>query len=239
MTTQYKLKMSSSQIYKLYQLVYNSRKHLLEMLEDRGFNVSDLVSYTEDEIKTMLNQHNINKFGILAEKGPLDILLEKNAGTPNAEKIYVKYRLEDRFKSTTSLTSQINEIFETVLTTKDTLIILNIGRVVIRIGVKDKVDEEYVNHLYITKNYFVQLYGLENFLFNISRHQLVPKHRILSKNEVTELTANYNCNIKNLPTIKRYDPQAKYIGLRPKQVCEILVNNITSGITIKYRMCVL
>ena len=227
--------MSSSQIFKLFQLVFDSRRYLLEMLEDRGFEVDHLKNYTIDEIKTMLDEQNSNKFGAAPEIGPLDILLEKS----NGEKVYVKYRLEDRFKSTTSLTSQINEIFETVLTTKDTLIILNIGRVVIRIGVKDKVDEEYVNHLYITKNYFVQLYGLENFLFNISRHQLVPKHRILSKNEVTELTANYNCNIKNLPTIKRYDPQAKYIGLRPKQVCEILVNNITSGITVKYRMCVL
>lgn len=231
--------MSSSQIYKLYQLVFNSRKHILEMLEDRGFDTSDLKNYTEDEIKIMLNQHNINKFGILSEKGPLDILLEKHPGTPNSEKIYVKYRLEERFKSTTSLTTQINEIFENVLTTKDTLIILNIGRVLIKIGVKDKVDEEYVNHLYITKNYFVQLFGLENFLFNVSRHQLVPKHRVLSKQETTEMLTNFNCNIKNIPTMKRDDPQAKYIGLRPKQVCEIKVNNMTSGITTKYRLCCL
>ena len=107
-----------------------------------------------------------------------------------------------------------------------------------RIGVKDKLDEEFVNHLYITKNYFVQIFGLENFLFNVSRHQLVPKHRILSKTETQNLLNLYNCNIKNLPTIKRDDAQAKYIGLKPKQVCEIIVNNVTSGITKKYRLCV-
>jgi len=229
---------SSSQIYKLYQLVFKSRKHLLEMLEDRGFNVDELKNYTEEEIKTMLNQHKINKFDTLADIGPLDIFLEKNKGSSNAEKIYVKYRLEDRFKNTTNLHKQINEIFENHLTVKDTLIILNIGRVLIKIGVKDKVDEEFVNHLYITKNYFVQLFGLENFLFNVSRHIFVPRHRILSKNEVTELLNKYKCTIKNIPTIKRDDPQAKYIGLRPKQVCEIIVNNVTSGTTIKYRLCV-
>jgi len=230
--------MSSSQVYRLFQLVYNSRKHILEMLEDRGYNIDDLRNYTEDEIKIMLNQHELSKFGILSEVGPLDILLEKNSGTNNAEKIYIKYRLEDRFKSTTSLNTQINEIFENTLTTKDTLIIININRVLIKIGVKDKVDEEYVNHLYITKNYFVQLFGLENFLFNVSKHNLVPKHKILSINETSDLLKKYNCSIKNLPTIKRDDPQAKYIGLRPKQVCEITVNNITSGITKKYRLCV-
>lgn len=230
--------MTSSQIFKVSQLVYNSRGHLLEMLEDRGYDTTTLKSYTEDEIKIMLDGHNNGKFGNLSERGPLDILLEKNAGTPAAEKIYVKYKLDDRFKSTNTLTTQINEIFENILTTKDTLIILNIARVLMKVGVKDKVDEEYVNHLYASKNYFVQLYGLENFLFNVSRHSQVPHHRVLSKQEVANLLEEYNCTVKNLPTIKRDDPQAKYIGLRPKQACEIMYNNVTSGITKKYRYCV-
>lgn len=230
--------MSSSQIFKLYQLVYKSRVHLLEMLEDRGFDIADLKDYTEEEIKIMLNEQDTGKFEKIPEKGPLDIILEKHSGTPNAEKIYVKYLLEDKFKGTTSLTNQINEIYETILSTKDTLIILNISRVLMKIGVKDKVDEEYVNHFYITKNYFVQIFGLENFLFNVSQHQLVPKHRILSKTETQTLLSDFNCTIKNLPTIKRDDAQAKYIGLKPKQVCEIIVNNVTSGITKKYRLCV-
>lgn len=230
--------MTSSQIFKISQLVYNSRVHILEMLEDRGYDITALKDYTEDEIKIMLDGQNTGKFGILAEKGPLDILLEKHSGGASAEKIYVKYRLEDRFKSTTSLNNQIQEIFETLLTTKDTLIILNISRVLMKIGVKDKVDEEYVNHLYITKNYFVQLFGLENFLFNVSRHVQVPNHRILSKQETQDLLAEYNCTLKNLPSIKRDDPQAKYIGLKPRQVCEISFSNITSGITKKYRYCV-
>lgn len=230
--------MSSSQIFKLYQLVYKSRVHLLEMLEDRGFDIADLKDYTEEEIKIMLNEQDTGKFEKIPEKGPLDIILEKHSGTPNAEKIYVKYLLEDKFKGTTSLTNQINEIYETILSTKDTLIILNISRVLMKIGVKDKVDEEYVNHFYITKNYFVQIFGLENFLFNVSQHQLVPKHRILSKTETQTLLSDFNCTIKNLPTIKRDDAQAKYIGLKPKQVCEIIVNNVTSGITKKYRLCI-
>ena len=229
--------MTSSQIFKLSQLVYNSRGHLLEMLEDRGYDISTLKSYTEDEIKIMLDNHNTGKFGNLSERVPLVILLEKNTGTSAVEKIYVKYKLDDRFKSTNNLTTQINEIFENILSTKDTLIILNVSRVLMKVGVKDKVDEEYVNHLYASKNYFVQLYGLENFLFNVSRHVHVPQHRLLSKQEVANLLEEYNCTVKNLPTIKRDDPQAKYIGLRPKQVCEITAENITSGTTTRYRVC--
>ena len=44
-------------------------------------------------------------------------------------------------------------------------------------------------------------------------------------------------NLKNLPVIKRFDEQAKYIGLRPKQVCKIEYTNPTTGNNIKYRIC--
>jgi DNA-directed RNA polymerase subunit H (RpoH/RPB5) len=230
--------MTSTQIFKLYQYVYNSRKHLLEMLEDRGYDVEHLKGYTEDEIKTMLNEQYNNKFNTLPDIGPLDIMLEKTnviSGNSEKEKIYVKYRLDGKFKGTTSLNAQINDIYDKFLTTKDTLIILNINRVLMKIGVKDKGDDD--QHLFITKSYFVQLFGLENFLFNVSRHQYVPKHRILSKQETIDFLAKFNITLKNIPTIKRDDPQAKYIGLRPKQVCEITAENITSGTTQRYRVC--
>ena len=227
-----------TEIFKYFKYVYDSRIHLLEMLEDRGYDVSHLMNYTHDEIKVMLNEQKTGKFVSLPDIGPLDILLEKNSGTPLAEKIYVKYRLESKFKGTTNLNAQITEIFEKYLTNKDTLIILNICRVLIKPGVKEKTDEEFGNNLLITKNYFVQLFGLENFLFNVSRHQFVPKHRILSKQESLDLITKFNCNIKNIPTIKRDDAQAKYIGLRPRQICEIKVENVSSGYTTKYRLCV-
>ena len=229
--------MSLSENFKIFQLVYKSRTHLLEMLEDRGYNISDIKNYTDDEIQIMLQQQNIGKFEISHDKGPLDILLEKNVGTPQSEKIYVKYRLDNKFKVLSTLTTQINDIYEHILNAKDTLIILNISRIITKIGVKEKVDEDYVNHLYITKNYFVQLFGLENFLFNVSRHILVPKYKIMSTAEIQTLLTTYNCNTHNLPTIKRDDPQAKYLGLKPKQICELLVDNVTSGITKKYRLC--
>ena len=57
---------------------------------------------------------------------------------------------------------------------------ININRLLMKVAAKEKTDEDFVNDLYITKNYFIQLFGLENFLFNISHHQFVPKHRILS-----------------------------------------------------------
>ena len=228
---------SQVQTFKIFQDVYNSRKCLLEMLEDRGYNVDHLKNYTSNEIKTMLQEHYVGKFNMIADIGPLDIFLEKKVNS-NIEKIYVKYRLDSKFKGTANVKEQINEIYEKHITTKDTLVMININRLLMKVGVKDKTDEDFVNDLYTTRNYFIQLFGLENFLINISHHHFVPKHRILSPQENQELFTKYNCTIKNLPTIKRDDPQAKYIGLRLKQICEITRGNVTSGITMPYRVCV-
>jgi len=229
----------SSEIFKIYKYVYESRKHILEMLEDRGYDVNHLKNYTEEEIKLMLSEQESGKFGKLSEIGPLDIFIIKNKDTTMEEKLYVKYRLDYKFKGTVSLTSQINEIFESLLNTKDTLIILNICRVLMKPGVKETGSStDFINE-FNSKNYFVQLFGLENFLLNVSKHQFVPKFRILSKQEAQTVLTKFNCNVKNIPTIKKDDAQAKYIGLRPKQICEIKADNITSGYTIKYRLCVL
>jgi hypothetical protein len=165
---------TSSQIFKLYQYVYNSRRNLLDMLDDRGYDVSQYRNYTEDEIKVMYNNHAIGKFEIKSEIGPLDIYLEKKNGI-EIEKMYVKYRLELKFKRTSNLQNQINEIYESLLGSKDTLIIMNIGRALLKAGTKDKPDEEFTNYFYITKGYFVQLFGLENFLFNVSIYSHEPQ----------------------------------------------------------------
>ena len=131
------------------------------MLEDRGYNVDHLKNFTEDEIKEMMLNHITGKFITLADVGPLDIVLEKTVDTKTdkskadtTEKIYIKYRMDSKFKGTASLTTQILEIYEKHLSTKDTLIILNLGHITMKIGVKDKVDEEFVNDLFIKKKLF-------------------------------------------------------------------------------------
>ena len=217
--------------------IYKSRKHLLEMLEDRGYNVDHLKNYTSEEISIIAREHLTNKFNMSDEIGPLDILLEKKNNKSLTEKIYVKYKLENKFKGTTQTKEQIITIFDKYITKKDTLIIINNNKLLMSVGIKYKPEEDFVNDLYTTKNYFIQVFGIENFKFNISHHDTVPKHRVLSIEETKNINSINNCNTKQLPTIKRDDPMAKYIGLRLNQVCEITRNNITTGSSILYRIC--
>lgn len=228
----------SSSIFKTFMLIYKSRVNILDMLDDRGFDTKSLRNYTMNELKSLVVQNNNGKFPNKSEIGPLDIFLKKNNDKGEEEKIYIKYRLDEKFKKTENLSSQISEIYANHLNTKDTLIIMNISRVIVKPTDKDKTDEEYVKMLYLTKGYFVQIYGLENFMFNVSKHAYVSKHIILNNKEIIEMARHFNIsNLKNLPEINRYDPQAKYIGLRPKQVCKIISKNITNGETVNYRIC--
>lgn len=223
----------------LLNLVYESRVHILEMLEDRGYNVDQYKNYTKPEIILMLREHSRNKMEIKSEVGPLDILVSKGSTNDRTEKVYIKYRMDDKFKKTDGLIKQIYEIYDTNLLSKtDTMIILNIAHVLLKPGTKDNPNEEFSRQMFVTKGYFVQIFGLENFRFNVSRNIFVPKHTIMTKTEVDEMMAKYSITDKNnLPTIKVEDPQAKYIGLRPHQVCKIDATNQTSGSSIKYRCC--
>lgn len=51
--------------------------------------------------------------------------------------------------------------------------------------------------------------------FDITRHFLVPKHLILSKDEENEILKKYNITKEELPKIKVSDPAI--LSLKPKQ----------------------
>jgi DNA-directed RNA polymerase subunit H (RpoH/RPB5) len=230
---------SVAQVFKSFKLIHRSREHILDMLKFRGYNVDKFENYTDKEIISMIKSHTAGKFETKFDVGPLDLLLTKKKEDGNEkEKIYVKYRLDDKFKTTENLKAQINDIYSYILDPDDTLIILNVCRILPKPNTKDKTDDEFVKSFYLTKGYFIQIFGLENFLFNPNRNTAVPEHRVLTKAELIEVVKQYNItNLRNLPLIKRSEAQAKYIGLRPKQVCKIIQKNKTSGVSYAYRIC--
>ena len=74
----------------------------------------------------------------------------------------------------------------------------------------------FINKLY-AEGKFIQFYGLQNFLFNISKHIYVPKHKIVkSKTEIMELLKKFHTTIDKMPRILREDPMAKFIGAKPE-----------------------
>ncbi|MEE6487488.1 hypothetical protein FKM82_014917 [Ascaphus truei] len=66
--------------------------------------------------------------------------------------------------------------------------------------------------------YILEQFLQQELLINITEHELVPEHVVMTKDEVTELLARYKLRESQLPRIQAGDPVARYFGLKRGQV---------------------
>ncbi len=73
--------------------------------------------------------------------------------------------------------------------------------------------------------------------FDILKHSNVPKHEILSKDEIEDIFADVEYEIKQLPKIKVTDPVVKAIDAKEGDILRITrTNSQTAGTFITYRL---
>jgi DNA-directed RNA polymerase subunit H (RpoH/RPB5) len=236
--------------------LYTARKTLLELLSSRGYEVEGYANFGVNEVNAMYTHKQLDM--LVEIKGEPKSKGSKSKGEKGEKankdkddekenkKTYVKFHLEK-----TLSVSHINDLIEdlyvlgvggdiggtglsanandTVLTDKDTLIIITKQEI--------KTMNQVSNQLFL-QGRFIVLLSLDRLQFNILNHQYVPRHTILSNDEVGEMMKKYNVMEKSqLPDISRYDPVALAIGMRPGEVCSIDRPSKSAISSLYYRVC--
>lgn len=189
--------------------LYKVRNTIIEMIEDRGIHVPEIEKIGIDEFIIKYN----NKL--------LDIYIEDND-----IKIYVYFHNDVKNFSKNDLKNIMKKITNDYEDNINVILLL-------REKENSAVTKELSKEIY--KN--VEVFLKKNMMFNITHHEYVPKHSILSKEEEKDLLEKYNLTTsKKLPKISKDDPVAKYYGMKTDQICKIIRKSPEVGTYIYYRL---
>jgi len=199
-------------------VVHKSRKVILDILNTRGYDISDYEGFSINEIYSLYTNDQ------------LDLLLtHKN----NETKIYIKYYNLEKTIRPNNVHEIIDDLFnvEQILSPNDDLIII----------IKDEPNDtlqKLQRYIFEHDQIFVTIINIERLQYNILNHTLVPYHRVITEEEINKIKEKYNITQNsNFPTISRFDPVSQVLGIRPQEVCEIIRSSKTSITSKFYRIC--
>lgn len=204
--------------------IYRSKNTILEMLELRNYDIEKYKNFSLNEIDVMYKSMDKK---LTTESSPLDFDCQRGE-----YKCYIKFVLFTKLRVANTKTLIENMIDEFV-EDGDTIIFV----------VKDKINniESYESLLatYLDQNkIMVQIFWIDTLLTNITKHELVPKMRILNEEEKQDVFQKANVStFTQMPLILKTDPVAKFYGLIRGDMVEIIRPSPTGGVYKNYRYC--
>ena len=207
--------------------LYSSRNTLIDLLKLRGYECDQYSNFNMDYIDTVIKSLDRK---ISSDMSVFDLKCKHKSEDKH---VYVKYILLTKTRPS-NIKILLNEMIENYVNDGDDVLFL----------VQDKINNilpfDDLFDLYMKNNsVFVQIFTIDNLIINISKHRLVPYHRIISKQEKENILTKYNLDsYEQLQTIVRSDAAAKFYGVNVGDVCEIVRPSETSGTYYNYRYCV-
>jgi len=195
--------------------LYKSRNVLLQYLNIQNYNIKDYTKISINELNTM------------KENGQLDMTLTRTLDNNETETVYVKYALDKSLKP-----KMVTEIYDTLTmqsNEKCTLIL------VLNQDINDTTKDTLMR-IWENEQKFVITFTISELQFNLFDHVLVPKHIIMKQSEEIALLNRLRITRDNLPSISRFDPPIKALGIRPGRICHIVRASKTAIETPYYRL---
>lgn len=188
--------------------------------------------YIENTQKLTFNQNSRAKLQFSAR--PSDSMLRKNTPpatvsnpdpVPDCGPIWVEFLTDKQFG-----VSQIRNFAKYTITNN-----YKTGIMVTPVALSPAARKSLASVENLAK---IECFLEDDLLVNITHHELVPRHVLLSRDEKIALLKRYRLKETQLPRILQKDPVARYLGLKRGQVVKIIRVSETAGRYASYRLCV-
>ncbi|XP_014395589.1 PREDICTED: DNA-directed RNA polymerases I, II, and III subunit RPABC1 isoform X1 [Myotis brandtii] len=182
--------------YRLWKI----RKTIMQLCHDRGYLV------TQDELDQTLEEFKA-QFGDKPSEGrprrtDLTVLVAHNDDPTDQMFVFFPEEPKVGIKTIKVYCQRMQEE--------------NITRalIVVQQGMTPSAKQSLVD---MAPKYILEQFLQQELLINITEHELVPEHVVMTKEEVTELLARYKLRENQLPRIQAGDPVARYFGIKRGQ----------------------
>lgn len=201
---------SASRLWWICRTVY-------EMMKDRGY----LVSKRELDMSLDEFKKQFERSGVL-DRSSLTFLVADKSGKKEPLLVYFPEEESVGIRSIKKITEHMmmQNVFNAIIVYREMLT-----------PSATKVMKE------MAPKYQIEPFKEEELLVNITKHQLVPKHEILSPEEKELLLKRYKLKETQFPRIFSTDPVARYYGMRHGNVIRIIRPSETAGKYVTYRYC--
>jgi DNA-directed RNA polymerase subunit H (RpoH/RPB5) len=217
--------MTSQVDFEFFDHLYRSRRTLLRILADRGYNTKPFENFGPEEIEAM----------VIAGPQALRMDLERpKPADSNITKCRVLYNL-------TKLKSRLSGFLH-ALTDKEKgedIVEPSNTEVIVMLAAPEGEPVVDMYHSaayeqYSSKGLRISFFRIANLVIHPSEHVLVPKHEKLAEEDIPLPKAERH----KLPFIRFHeDMQARVLGLVPRDIVKITRPSPSSGVYTMYRIC--
>lgn len=203
----------SAELYKIWRV----RHTVLQLCHDRGYLI------TQDELDGTFEQFKSQYCGCQPERSELTILCAHHNNMDDKMLVFFPDEPKIGVKTIQNYLLKMEE--EKV----------HRAIIIVRLGLTPSAKQAMRD---VAPEYIMEDFLESEMLINITEHELVPQHILLTTEEKEELLSRYKLKESQLIKMLSTDPVARYYGYKRGQVIKVIRKSDTAGRYVTHRLVV-